>query len=154
LLSWGLLIRKRTLARQGKSESFPAKLVGHLFEWSTSLAIVRLFYHLLLAFVAFGWRWITAEKLERLEDSLVALPRLAGEYKLTWGMSMAWLLVLYCFARWWIRFLDRETPFRAFKKVLPSRSCRANWLAPGPESKSTRPRSPAALRVRAGAVRR
>jgi hypothetical protein len=121
LLSWWLLIRKRTLARQRQTESFPAKLVGHLFEWSASLAIVLLFYHLLLAFVAFGWRWITAEKLERLEESLAALQRLTGEYKLTWGMSMAWLLVLYLLARWWIRFLDRETPFRAFKnfkKVL------------------------------------
>src|SRR5258708_5096490 len=101
---------KRDLARRRKSETVKAKLFGHLFEWSLSLGIVLLFYESLIGALALGWRWITVGDLQKIESNLVDAQRLINQYKPTWMMWMAVLIVLYLLGNMWIRFLERDTP--------------------------------------------
>jgi hypothetical protein len=48
-------IRTRALSRQNYSETLYAKFLGHVFEFTASLAAVLLFYHALLLLILTGW---------------------------------------------------------------------------------------------------
>jgi hypothetical protein len=109
-------VRNRTLTRYHRSDTVSAKFLDHVFEWSASIALVLLLFHGLLAILAFGWQWLTVEQLQRLEQFLALAQETAERYKLTWGMSLAFLSLIYLTSWMWIRFLERDTPFRMFKR--------------------------------------
>jgi hypothetical protein len=81
LLSWWSFTRKRTLFRQGQSETFAAKAFANVFELSVSLTAVLLFYHALLAVLRSGWQWITVAKLVRLEHWLTVTEQTLNRYR-------------------------------------------------------------------------
>jgi hypothetical protein len=117
LLAWYSLSHQRAMARRSCSETVYAKFLDHLFEWSVSLAAVLIFYHILLALLASGWRWITVGDLERLELSLGSAQIVINRYKPTWTTWMVVLVVFYLVGRMWIGFLANDTPYRVFKKT-------------------------------------
>src|ERR1700730_11870887 len=109
--------KKRALVRSGRSNSPAVKLADRVFELTASLGIILLFYHALLVSIRLGWKWITVEDLERLEKSLTIWQQLADRYKVSWAYSMGIVVMLYLLGSFWIRFLERDTPFRVFKKA-------------------------------------
>jgi hypothetical protein len=117
LLSWWSFERRRALSRQGHSETVSAKVFENIFEFSVSLAAVLLFYNVLLIVVSTGWQWITVADLVRLEHWLTVAQRTLDRYKPEWSTWMAVLVVLYLLGRLGIRFLERDTRFRVFRKT-------------------------------------
>lgn len=128
LICWWSLAQKRRFARLREFDSLSAKLTGHIFQWSASLFIVLLFYHGLLALLAAGWKILTAAQLVRLEQWFKAAKQISDEYKPSWLVSTAALFGLYLLGRAWIRFIERETPFRFIKKVTGLLTIAANAL--------------------------
>jgi hypothetical protein len=116
LLSWFSFSRKRMLARYYGPETLPVKIFGHLFEWSTSLALVLLFYDALLFLLRSGWQWITVDDLLWMERSLAALQHAVDELKPSWVGSLVIIVALYLLTRSWIR-LGESTAFSFYRKI-------------------------------------
>src|SRR5438270_2066746 len=93
LLSWYFFAQKRILGRYGQSETLRSKFLGYLLEWSATLAVVLLFYHILLLMLAAGWRWFTVTDLMKLEQWLNASQKFIARYKPEWGTWIAVLIV-------------------------------------------------------------
>ena len=108
--------RGRILKRYRRDETVGAKFLGHVFEWSCSLAIVLLFYYALVALLATGWQWISIGSLQRLETWLTSVQQFFDHSFMNWKDWLVIYFIVYCFGRMWIRLISEKATVTALKK--------------------------------------
>lgn len=115
LIAWGAWRRNQELSKT--LHPVRKKVWEHICILSAGLALVLLFYHVLIGILASGWQWISVHDLQRMEAALLRLKEVFERYKPSWMTWLLWSATLYFTSAMWIRFLEKDTPFE-FTKLI------------------------------------